>query len=71
MEEALTGLFASGLISNAFMQDAQNLWAIRHHISDSLKSKGRVIALDVSVPRDRFVRFRIEASKAARAIEEQ
>nr|WP_018327568.1 FAD-binding oxidoreductase [Rhizobium giardinii] len=53
--------FEEGKIENAFTQDAINLWSIRHHISDSLKRKGKVIALDVSVPRDRLMQFREEA----------
>ncbi|MBB3396175.1 FAD-binding oxidoreductase [Rhizobium sp. BK060] len=53
--------FEDGMIENAFTQDPVNLWSIRHHISDSLKRRGKVIALDVSVPRDRFIQFREEA----------
>ncbi|TCN25338.1 FAD-binding oxidoreductase [Sinorhizobium americanum] len=61
LERELERAFEAGKIENAFTQDAANLWSIRHHISDSLKLKGKVIALDVSVPRDRFVEFRDEA----------
>lgn len=68
LEEGLADLLERGLIANAFVHDAENFWSIRHHISDSLKSRGRVIALDVSVPRDRFVRFRAEARAAVRAL---
>ncbi|WP_080581793.1 FAD-binding oxidoreductase [Sinorhizobium fredii] len=60
--------FEAGKIENAFTQDAANLWSIRHHISDSLKLKGKVIALDVSVSRDRFVQFRDEACEEVKRL---
>lgn len=68
LERELERAFEAGKIENAFTQDAANLWSIRHHISDSLKLKGKVIALDVSVPRDRFVQFRDEACEEVRRL---
>lgn len=68
LEDNLAGMLDRELIGNAFMQDAENLWSIRHHISDSLKSQGSVIALDICVSRDRFVKFRTAARQAVHAL---
>lgn len=68
LEAALADILGRDLITNAYVHDPANLWSIRHHISDSLKAQGRVIALDVSVPRDRLVGFRNEAQHAVRML---
>ena len=47
-EEALT---------DVFMGKAEGFWAIRHHISESLRSEGKVLAFDISVPRSRMAAF--------------
>jgi FAD/FMN-containing dehydrogenase len=70
LETVLADILDTELITNAYVYDPANLWSIRHHISDSLKIRGRVIALDVSVPRDRFVRFRNEARAVVRRLAE-
>lgn len=64
LEEELSEGFKSGLLVDAYLQDPANLWSIRHHISDGLKARGQVIALDVSVPRDHFTQFRQDAIAA-------
>jgi FAD/FMN-containing dehydrogenase len=44
-------------ITDVFMGKPEDFWAIRHHISESLRSEGRVLAFDVSVPRSRLAAF--------------
>jgi len=51
-------------ITDVFMGRAEDLWAIRHHVSESLRQEGRVLAFDVSVPRSRMAAF----TEAARAL---
>ncbi|MFK7742652.1 MAG: FAD-binding oxidoreductase [Planctomycetota bacterium] len=49
-DEVLDVLVASG-------GDAEDFWQIRHHISESLRSDGRMLAFDVSVQRSRLPAF--------------
>jgi FAD/FMN-containing dehydrogenase len=42
------------LIDDAVVGRSEDLWAIRHSISDGLKAAGAVIAFDISVPRSRL-----------------
>lgn len=51
-------------ITDVFMGKADDFWAIRHHVSESLRSEGKVLAFDVSVPRSRMAAF----TDAARAL---
>jgi FAD/FMN-containing dehydrogenase len=51
-------------ITDVFMGRPEDLWAIRHHVSESLRQEGRVLAFDVSVPRSRMAAF----TGAARAL---
>ena len=44
-------------ITDVFMGRADDLWAIRHHVSESLRQEGRVLAFDISVPRSRMAEF--------------
>jgi FAD/FMN-containing dehydrogenase len=46
------------------MGRAEDIWAIRHHVSESLRNEGKVLAFDISVPRSRLAAF----SEAARAL---
>lgn len=50
-------------ITDVFMGKPEDFWAIRHHISESLRSEGKVLAFDISVPRSRMAAF-TEASVA-------
>ena len=50
-------------ISDVLMGRPDEFWAIRHHISESLREEGRVLAFDVAVPRSRMPEF-TEAVKA-------
>jgi len=44
-------------ITDVFMGRAEDLWAIRHHVSESLRQEGKVLAFDISVPRSRMAAF--------------
>lgn len=44
-------------ITDVFMGRAEDLWAIRHHVSESLRQEGKVLAFDLSVPRSRMAAF--------------
>jgi FAD/FMN-containing dehydrogenase len=68
--EILLGDGTSGAIDNAVVGKPDELWALRHTISDSLRGRGRVIAFDVSVPRSRIEAFRVRAIETVRATAE-
>jgi len=55
---------AGAAITDVFMGRADDFWAIRHHVSESLRSEGKVLAFDLSVPRSRLAAF----SEAARGL---
>jgi len=44
-------------IVDVLMGNADDFWQIRHHISESLRSVGKMLAFDVSVPRSRLPEF--------------
>jgi FAD/FMN-containing dehydrogenase len=44
-------------ITDVLMGRGDEFWQIRHHISESLRSEGRMLAFDVSVPRSRLPAF--------------
>ncbi len=44
-------------VTDVFMGRPEDFWAIRHHISESLRSEGKVLAFDISVPRSRMAAF--------------
>ncbi|HJV37902.1 MAG TPA: FAD-binding oxidoreductase [Geothrix sp.] len=60
LEERL-GAFLEGErgegITDVFMGKPEDFWAIRHHISESLRNEGKVLAFDISVPRSRMAAF--------------
>lgn len=68
LDRAMETLFEDGLVVDAVLHDEGAFWAIRHHVSDSLNAYGRVIAMDLALPRDRFVAFREEARATVRAM---
>jgi len=51
-------------IADIFMGRAEDLWAIRHHVSESLRQEGKVLAFDISVPRSCMATF----TQTARAV---
>jgi FAD/FMN-containing dehydrogenase len=48
---------AGEAVTDVFMGRAEDLWALRHHVSESLRSEGKVLAFDISVPRGRMAAF--------------
>ncbi len=71
LEERLGALLetdAGEAITDVFMGKAEDLWAIRHRVSESLRSEGKVLAFDVSVPRSRMAAF-TEAARTLLAAE--
>ncbi|HEU4950580.1 MAG TPA: FAD-binding oxidoreductase [Holophagaceae bacterium] len=54
-------------VTDVFMGKAEDFWAIRHHISESLRNEGKVLAFDISVPRSAMAAFTaaVEAKLAA------
>jgi len=44
-------------ITEVFMSKAEDAWEIRHHVSESLRTEGRVLGLDLSVPRSQMATF--------------
>jgi FAD/FMN-containing dehydrogenase len=53
-----------GGISDVFPGKPADLWDVRHHVSESLRHEGEVVAFDISVPRARMAAF-IEEARAA------
>ena len=49
------------VITNAVIGRGKDLWRIRHAISESLRSEGKIIAFDISMPRSSLVDFRQQA----------
>ena len=44
-------------ITDVFMSKPSEAWEIRHHVSESLRGEGRVLGLDLSVPRAQMAAF--------------
>ena len=59
-DEALAG------ITDVFPGKPADLWEVRHHVSESLRHEGEVVAFDISVPRAKMAEF-VEAARAALA----
>lgn len=56
LEDFVESEAAQGL-EDALVGQAEDFWAIRHQVSESLRAWGRVLALDLSVPRSRLAEF--------------
>lgn len=54
--------YEDGMIADAVPGPPAELWALRHAISEGLRGLGRVIGLDVSLPRGRMTSFRDAAT---------
>ncbi|MCC7396535.1 MAG: FAD-binding oxidoreductase [Planctomycetes bacterium] len=50
-------LDAAGDTIDVVMANGDEFWQIRHHISESLRQSGKMLAFDVSVPRSRLPAF--------------
>jgi FAD/FMN-containing dehydrogenase len=55
-DETLAGL------TDVFPGKPADLWDVRHHVSESLRHEGEVVAFDISVPRARVAAF-VEAAR--------
>ncbi len=64
LEESLAGILneatelSEPLISNAYIARPEDLWPIRHSISDGIRRMGTVIGMDIAVPRSALPSFR-------------
>ena len=56
LEELVESEEADGL-EDALVGQAEDFWAIRHQVSESLRAVGEVLALDLAVPRSRLAEF--------------
>jgi FAD/FMN-containing dehydrogenase len=67
LESALGALLEDdpeGGISDIFPGKPADLWDVRHHVSESLRHEGEVVAFDISVPRAQVAAFVDEARAA-------
>ena len=53
-----------GGISDVFPGKPADLWDVRHHVSESLRHEGEVVAFDISVPRAKVAEFVLAAREA-------
>ncbi len=54
---------AADRVTDVFPGKPADLWDIRHHVSESLRHEGEVLAFDISVPRARLAEF-VDAARA-------
>ncbi|OWQ85347.1 hypothetical protein CDN99_22445 [Roseateles aquatilis] len=54
----LEGEFESGRVRDAVLDADEAIWGLRHRISEGLRVRGKVIGLDLSLPRRHFMAFR-------------
>lgn len=57
---SLEGLYGE-VVVNAVLGKGNELWRIRHSISEALRHEGQLIAFDIAMPRSSLVAFRTEA----------
>lgn len=62
LQDWLEGEFGTRVADAVLGADAA-CWALRHHISEGLRARGKVVGFDVSLPRRHFMPFR-EAGRA-------
>ncbi len=68
--EARLGAFletAGDSITDVLVGKGDEFWQIRHHISESLRSEGKMLAFDISVPRSRLPAFTAEVEQVLAA----
>lgn len=51
-----------GRVADAVIGADEEIWGLRHGISEGLREQGKVIGFDISLPRRHFMRFRADAS---------
>jgi len=70
LESALGELLeddAAGGITDVFPGKPADLWDVRHHVSESLRHEGEVVAFDISVPRASMAAFVVAAREIVKA----
>lgn len=50
--------FETGRVADAVLDADEAIWELRHRISEGLRAQGKVIGLDLSLPRRHFMAFR-------------
>lgn len=55
--------FDRGEVLDAVVGKPEQLWRLRHAVSESVQALGRLVAFDVAVPRSSFAAFRHEAAR--------
>jgi len=60
----IAAAFASGLITDGRLVDAPSAWALRHRVSDALRTYGVVVGHDISAPLGAVMAMRAEAIDA-------
>ncbi|MET0519427.1 MAG: FAD-binding oxidoreductase [Burkholderiaceae bacterium] len=61
LQELLEAEFGAK-VADAVIGADEQIWGLRHSISEGLRDEGRVIGFDLSLPRRDFMRFRAEAT---------
>lgn len=62
LEQVLEREFESGQVLDAVLGADEEVWGLRHSISEGLRDWGKVIGFDISLPRRHFMRFRAEGA---------
>lgn len=66
--EDVEAAFANGLLTDGRLVDPSSAWALRHGVSDALRTYGVVVGHDISAPLDAVIAMRAEAIDAIGAI---
>lgn len=61
LQELLEAEFGAK-VADAVIGADEEIWGLRHSISEGLRDEGKVIGFDLSLPRRHFMRFRAEAA---------
>ena len=64
--EARLGAFletAGDAVTDVLVGKGDEFWSMRHHISESLRSEGKMLAFDISVPRSALPTFTAEVER--------
>lgn len=67
LTEWLARQLDEGRVSDAVIGKPEQLWRIRHGISEAVQGQGRMVAFDVAVPRPAFADFLEKAARTAEA----
>jgi FAD/FMN-containing dehydrogenase len=62
LQEVLEREFETGRVVDAVLGADDEIWGLRHSVSEGLRDMGKVIGFDISLPRRHFMQFRAEAA---------